>query len=133
MIERTILELIKKTPLVFDRAAADESAEKFTPFLEKIDDAIAANGLALIRGVAGCSPYLKKLMEDYPAQTFEFLQGTLWEALQKNNAMLRACVAHDTHEDQYRALRKAKKNAALIIGLSDIAGAIDVMSATAAL
>ncbi|MEQ9258892.1 MAG: bifunctional [glutamine synthetase] adenylyltransferase/[glutamine synthetase]-adenylyl-L-tyrosine phosphorylase [Roseovarius sp.] len=83
---------------------------------------------ALIEGVAGCSPYLKGLIEAEAAWLEEALAGP--EAA--FDTVLAGVAAHPP-EGLGVALRQAKRRVALIVALADLAGAWPLEAVTRAL
>ncbi|WP_026757373.1 glutamine-synthetase adenylyltransferase [Sediminimonas qiaohouensis] len=71
----------------------------------------------LIEGAAGCSPYLRSLIE---AET-EWLPGALEAPEQAIDAVL-AGIGDASPEDVPKALRRAKRKVALLTGLADLGG-----------
>ncbi|WP_425407717.1 bifunctional [glutamine synthetase] adenylyltransferase/[glutamine synthetase]-adenylyl-L-tyrosine phosphorylase [Hyphococcus sp.] len=120
---------IKSAPHIHDAEAADrfraDLGEAFTTLPKSAQD--------LLYGVASCSPYLRRLAlrrrDDLSALFDRPLAQTLAEACDAAHASSRDVSA----EEQMRLLRDAKQRAAMAIALADIAGAIDVMEAAAAL
>jgi len=83
-------------------------------------------------GLADHSPYLWALIEEDPARLVRLLERPPAESL---DALVEALHARrDEHEaDLMAALRRAKRESALLIALADIGGVWDVVAATEAL
>ena len=116
--------LVRFAPAPFDRAAGRRAL-----------DALGAGCAApeLIEGVAGCSPYLARLMARFP----ETAHATLASSPKANTARAVAAAWRAADEPdaaaQMKALRIAKADAALSIALAEISGASTTMEAAASL
>jgi len=86
----------------------------------------------VLLGLADHSPYLWALVREDPERLVRLLRRPPGESL---DALVRAlCVRRDEHEaDLMRALRRAKRESALLIALADVGGLWDVVAATEAL
>ena len=86
----------------------------------------------VLLGLADHSPYLWALVREDPERLVRLLRRPPGELL---DALVRAlCVRRDEHEaDLMRALRRAKRELALLIALADVGGLWDVVAATEAL
>ena len=86
----------------------------------------------VLLGLADHSPYLWALVREDPERLVRLLRRPPGESL---DALVRALsVRRDEHEaDLMRALRRAKRESALLIALADIGGLWDVVAATEAL
>ena len=86
----------------------------------------------VLLGLADHSPYLWALVREDPERLVRLLRRPPGESL---DALVRALsVRRDEHEaDLMRALRRAKRELALLIALADIGGLWDVVAATEAL
>ena len=119
---------IKSPPLAFDRDAAhhlrDALGADFT--------AMSSDAKVLINGVAGCSPYLRRLAQSDHARFISILSAPPEASLQKAIEMARDVASGDAAQ-QMQTLRQAKAQAALVIALADIAGVWDVVATTNAL
>ena len=112
-----------------DADAAAQFAESCGPALH----GLPAPARALLEGVAGASPYLRRLalkrkdglaaMFDAPAQ--ETLAAAIVAAADAGSG--------ESADAQMKILREAKQEAALLIAFADIGGAWDVTETTAAL
>ena len=87
---------------------------------------------ALIGGIAGCSPYLRRLMQAAPDLVFSCLETSPEASLDAAITALNGDPDAD-EAAQMRNLRYAKRRAALSIALADIGGVWDVMAAASAL
>lgn len=116
--------LVKFVPIPFDRPAGDRALEAIGR------DAPAAD---LVAGVAGCSPYLSRLIIRDP-ETARLVLTSPPEA-NLSRAVAAAWRAADEMDQgvQMKALRRAKADAALSIALAEISGAWTTMAAAAAL
>ena len=87
---------------------------------------------ALLVGVADHSPYLWSLVAEDPARAARLLAASPETSL---TALIDAVAARrDRDEDELkRALRRAKREAALLIALADLGGVWDVVATTEAL
>ena len=86
----------------------------------------------VLLGLADHSPYLWTLAQEDPARLVRLLGRPPGESL---DALVQALVSRrDEHEaDLMPALRRAKREAALLVALADIGGVWDVVAATEAL
>ena len=86
----------------------------------------------VLLGLADHSPYLWALIQEDPARLVRLLKRPPGESL---DALVQAlAVRRDEHEtDLMPALRRAKRESALLIALADIGGVWDVVAATEAL
>src|SRR5271163_4067386 len=86
----------------------------------------------VLLGLADHSPYLWTLVKEDPARLIRLLRRPPDESL---GALVRALASRrDEHEaDLMPALRRAKRESALLIALADIGGVWDVVAATEAL
>ena len=83
---------------------------------------------ALVRGAAGCSPYLQGLIAREAGWIGPALAGDPEAALE--DALL---IAGDSEADLRSALRRAKRRVALLTGLADLGGVWDLEAVTGAL
>jgi [glutamine synthetase] adenylyltransferase / [glutamine synthetase]-adenylyl-L-tyrosine phosphorylase len=102
------------------------SAVKLKPDLER------GHTRDVLLGLADHSPYLWALIQEDPARLARLLRSPPGESL---DALVEALGSRrDEHEaDLMCALRRAKREAALLIALADIGGVWDVVAATEAL
>ncbi len=121
------------------RAVSPASARKRLARLAQSPEFAAAREIAatkhardLLIGVADHSPYLWSLAEEDPARLARLLLASPDASLE----LLIDCVARAAFEDEaglMRALRRAKRESALLIALADLGGVWDVVAATEAL
>lgn len=111
---------ITRTPIPFD---TDQGADIAAAFADLPPELVA-----VLEGTAGCSPYLKGLMEQEPDWLREALSGTPEDAFK--SAMR---VEGDTDSALRTSLRIAKRRIALLTGLADVAGVWGLEQVTGAL
>ena len=106
--------------------AADQAAEPLVPALER------AAVRDLLLGLADHSPYLWTLVTEDPARLVRLLAAPPRMSLDAIVALL--APRRDADEAELmRALRNAKREAALLVALADLGGVWDVAEATEAL
>ena len=89
---------------------------------------------ALLLGIADHSPYLWRLIRANPARLQRLLEAAPEAMLESGLAELAtACAGMAEEAALMRALRKAKQDVALLIGLADLGGVWDVVAVTQAL
>jgi glutamate-ammonia-ligase adenylyltransferase len=116
----TMISRITRTPLAFDPDAAADLAAGFTDLPPELRGLMAAT--------AGCSPYLKGLME----REAEWLREVAGQAPEA--ALEAVLAAADVPVDQLgAALRQAKRRVALLAGLCDLGGVWPLEAVTGAL
>ena len=109
-----------RAPIPFEPDHGAEAAARFA--------GLAPELVELLRGTAGCSPYLKELMEKEQDWLREALEGT------PEAALAAACeVASDDEAGLRASLRRAKRRIALLTGLADLAGVWTLEEVTGAL
>jgi glutamate-ammonia-ligase adenylyltransferase len=109
-----------RTPIAFEPDHGNEAAQLFSDLAPEL--------VALLRGTAGCSPYLKGLMEK--EQTW--LRAAL--SMEPDTAFAEVIAGIEKDESELRSsLRRAKRRAALFIGLADLAGVWALEEVTGAL
>ncbi len=118
-------ESIKQVPRTFDAGAASQLREAWGAEWS----ALTSNEAALIEGVAGCSPYLRRLMQRTPSRVFEVLRAPPAATVENACAAARKTGALESRDAVMRDLRAAKETAALCTALADIAGVVDAMEA----
>lgn len=122
-------ELIHEHPPIYDEAAARRVEAKLgTRFAQS---PAAARGLVL--GVAGASPYLARLIEKAPDAALDLFGRTPQASLARLLESADKAGDLGAVEATMRALRAAKAEAALFIGLAEIAGVWTSLEAGAAL
>jgi len=109
-----------------DALLGEARAEALAPF------AAAEATRALLLGIADHSPYLWSLIAEDPARLARLLARPPQDALAD---LIEAVAARrdDDEEAIKRALRRAKREAALLIALADLGGVWDVVATTEAL
>ncbi|MEM8935272.1 MAG: bifunctional [glutamine synthetase] adenylyltransferase/[glutamine synthetase]-adenylyl-L-tyrosine phosphorylase [Pseudomonadota bacterium] len=126
---RALSETIKTAPVPYDLDAAAQMRDAFgAEFF-----ALPTNAQALLNGVAGSAPYLRRLISRAPARVSEMLNQPLDTTLHALCTSAQNAGATLQDDAQLSALRQVKNEAALAIALGDIGGAIDVVEAAAAL
>ena len=125
---KSLAARIKKAPAVIE----PEAAQILRDCLGKDADSFPANVKALLDGVAGCSPYLRRLMQGAPDLLLSVLDKAPEESL-KSAIDLALLVSEEDATDTMAQLRRAKAQAALTIALADIAGVWTIEEATQAL
>ncbi|WP_299815331.1 glutamine-synthetase adenylyltransferase [uncultured Jannaschia sp.] len=106
-----------RAPIPFDADAGAATAAALSP---------PADMAELVRGVAGCSPFLARTLEREAAWL-----PKLWEG-DPERVFADLLAGIDAIEgDPKAALRQAKRRMALLVGLSEIAGVWEVMEAAA--
>ncbi len=109
-----------RTPLAFDPEAGRDVVTKLPDLGPEISE--------LIQGTAGCSPYLKSLIE----READWLPNALEDPEAAFDALLGALAEVPADATAY-ALRKAKGQMALLVALADLAGVWSLKDVTGAL
>jgi len=109
-------------PAAFDGAAARRALEAFR-------DPPPADIARLISGVAGCSPFLARLMTRAPDLTLALFDRSPEAALAAAGAKAFAAAEAADLATQMKGLRAAKAEAALALALAEISGALTTMEA----
>jgi len=117
------LSRITRAPLPFDPAAGVEVAARFA--------ALPPDARALLQGTAGCSPFLKTLIERHADWLEAQLAISPEETLARELAALAALPPDPAVTAS--ALRLAKARIALLAGLADLGGVWPLEQVTAAL
>ncbi len=125
----SLADSIRATPAVYDAEAAAQFAESGGAALA----ALPEKARALLEGVAGASPYLRRLALKRMDRLAAMVAAPPRDALQEIFAAAENASAAEDQDAQMKALREAKQDAALLIALADIGGVWDVMEATEAL
>ncbi len=116
----SLISQTHKAPIPFEPTRGDEVAALFAEAPENLTN--------LIRGVAGCSPYLRGLMmreTEWLSASFSADPGDVLKGLKSH------CVA--TSDTLAKDLRRAKRRLALYAGLADTGGMWELASVTNAL
>jgi len=114
----TFAARMTRCPIPFDRDPGAEAATHFSDLAPEL--------VELLAGAAGCSPYLKGLME----REDDWLRAALADSPED---AFEAAIAPEGEGDPGDALRRAKRRVALIAGLSDLAGVWSLEEVTGAL
>ena len=112
---------ITRTPFAHEPEPAAEVARAFGDLAPELT--------ALLAGTAGCSPYLRGLIEGEG----DWLRGALAESPEAALAATLAEVAGETDSALRQSLRRAKRRVALLTGLADLAGVWRLEQVTGAL
>ncbi|MCC0079195.1 MAG: glutamine-synthetase adenylyltransferase [Rhodobacter sp.] len=112
---------LTRSPLAHDPDAAGDIATRFADLTPDLRGVLAAT--------AGCSPFLKSLMEREDAWLREALAGAPEDALDSTLATL----VPDTPEATGTALRQAKRRVALLAAIADLGGVWSLEQVTTAL
>lgn len=112
---------LTRQPIAFDPGPAAEVAAEFADLTPELRDLLAAT--------AGCSPYLTDLMR----KEADWLRPALHDAPEHAFAALIDGLQEVAVDDLGRALRQAKRRAALLTGLADLGGVWGTMQVTGAL
>ncbi|PQA87261.1 bifunctional [glutamine synthetase] adenylyltransferase/[glutamine synthetase]-adenylyl-L-tyrosine phosphorylase [Hyphococcus luteus] len=126
---KSLAESIVSAPAVYNAEAAAQ-------FIESLDGGFAAlpePARALLKGVAGASPYLRRLALGRKDGLAAMFAAPPHETLKDILARAESVAEADGMDAQMKALREAKQDAALLIALADIGGAWSVMETTEAL
>ena len=126
---KSLAETIVSAPVIYDSEAAAQFAESFGEGFGALPDAARS----LLEGVAGASPYLRRLALKWRDGLPAMFAAAPDETLQRIIADAQNAASFDSAEAQMKALREAKQEAALLIALADAGGVWDVMEATQAL
>jgi [glutamine synthetase] adenylyltransferase / [glutamine synthetase]-adenylyl-L-tyrosine phosphorylase len=113
-----------RAPLAFDPASGAEATSRFAAHPPEVR--------ALLAGAAGCSPYLKSLMERHADWLDEALTTAPESMLDAELAQL-AALPPDDPAQTASALRRAKGRIALLAGLADLGGVWPLEAVTDAL
>ncbi|MCB2114457.1 MAG: bifunctional [glutamine synthetase] adenylyltransferase/[glutamine synthetase]-adenylyl-L-tyrosine phosphorylase [Parvularculaceae bacterium] len=125
MTENAPLEsLVRFTPDPFDRRAGEQAVEAFGPAFGARD---------FLAGVAGCSPYLARLIAGRPELAMDALSHSPAENLERAIAAAWRAADTDDPADQMNQLRRAKNDAALSLALAEISGALTTLEAARSL
>ncbi|MCB1407804.1 MAG: glutamine-synthetase adenylyltransferase [Rhodobacteraceae bacterium] len=115
------LRRLTRTPLAHDLDASAEAQARFSDLAPELRDVLA--------GTAGCSPFLKGLMEREEVWLRAALSGAPEDALEAELAAL----VPDAPAATGSALRRAKRRIALLAALADLGGVWPLDSVTQAL
>lgn len=112
---------LTRSPIAFDTAAGQDAAQRFADLAPEL--------VGVISGTAGCSPYLKGLMEREEA----WLRAALSRAPEAAMAEVLDDLGAVPLDGLGAALRQAKRRVALLTGLADVSGVWTLESVTGAL
>ncbi|WP_151718764.1 [protein-PII] uridylyltransferase family protein [Gemmobacter serpentinus] len=112
---------LSRQPLPYDTGAGRDARDRFADLPPEL--------LGLIEGTAGCSPYLKSLME----KEADWLRATLSGAPEPALAAEFARIDALPPDQLASGLRQAKRRVALLTGLADLGGVWPLETVTAAL
>ncbi|MEZ5752949.1 MAG: glutamine-synthetase adenylyltransferase [Paracoccaceae bacterium] len=112
---------LTRSPLAFDPDAGADARARFADQPPEVQE--------LLAGTAGCSPFLKSLMEREDAWLREALAGAPEDALEG----VLAALVPDAPAATGSALRQAKRRIALLAGLADLGGVWRLEDVTTAL
>lgn len=118
-------ESISGAPRPFDEGAAAQLREAWGADWS----ALNTDEAALIEAAAGCSPYLRRMMQRAPARVLDILRTPVGAMIERACADARKAGGLENRDEVMRDLRAAKETAALCTALADIAGAADAMEA----
>ncbi|SEK30758.1 glutamate-ammonia-ligase adenylyltransferase [Roseovarius nanhaiticus] len=110
---------ITRVPHPFAQDHADEALARYPD--------VTGDVAGLIAGAAGCSPYLRQLMQSEA----DWLPSALEAPEEEMANLMNGLRAHEG--DPGAALRRAKRRAALLIGLADLGGVWPLAQVTQAL
>lgn len=112
---------LTRSPIAFDAEAGADARARFADLAPELRE--------LLGGTAGCSPFLKSLMEREEGWLREALAGAPEAALEAELAALQPAAPAETGS----ALRRAKRRIALLAALADLGGAWQLEAVTGAL
>ncbi len=124
---KALCDQILRAPRPYDPAAAARLKDAWGARWASL----SANEAALVEGVAGCSPYLRRMMQRDAEAAMAILRSAPSDVLAQINADMAGLAATDAAEAMQK-MRAAKNKAALAIALADIAGVGDAMTAAQA-
>ena len=117
----SFISRLNRAPLPFDPEAGADACARFSDQAPELR--------ALLAGAAGCSPYLKALME----QEADWLRAALAEAPEAALDGVLAALQPDLPAATGSALRMAKRRVALLAALADLGGVWPLEAVTGAL
>ena len=124
-----LVDRIREAPRLHDAGAAGRLEARLGERLAQLPEAARD----LVRGVGGGSPFLTRLIERAPEGLFTILETPPEETLARLVERADKAGDLDSIEAVMRALRAAKGEAALLIGLAEIAGVWSSLEAGAGL
>jgi glutamate-ammonia-ligase adenylyltransferase len=117
-----LADRLRFAPAPFDAAAGKRALAAFA-------DPAPAEVARFIEGVAGCSPYLARLIARAPATALALFQQSPEAALARAGERAWRAADEPGVAAQMAALRAAKADAALAVACAEIAGAVTTMDA----
>lgn len=126
---KSLADSIATAPAIYDREAAAQFVDGFGEGFAALPDAARS----LLEGVAGASPYLRRLALKWREGLPAMFAASPDETLRRIIAGAHNAAACEGADAQMKALRLAKQEAALLIALADAGGVWDVTAATLAL
>lgn len=126
---KPLREAISAYPPAFDREAAIRLRDIWGGHWSQLTSEEAF----LLEGVAGCSPFLRRIMERDPQSVIEILGASFDENMDCLCSAVTALGDLPDGASAMQPLRQLKSKAALSIALADIASAVDTMIATRAI
>lgn len=120
---------IRDIPRVYDEAAADRLQDALEPVWARLP----SSAQELLRAVGGGSSYLSRMIARDPDGSLALFERPLEASLARALEAADRAGQADAYTDVMRALRKAKAETALAIGLAEIAGVWSSLEAGAAL
>ena len=127
--QKPLKERLHKKVASFDRDASARLWES----LGELVASLSADERQFIDGIAGCSPFLSRIMMRHPSVVIDLLNTAPEVALDQLLTSAKSFDPKESQEALMRRLRVYKDQASLLIAFADIAGAWDVMAATAAI
>jgi glutamate-ammonia-ligase adenylyltransferase len=121
MTHPTFAARLTRSPLPFDARAGDEAVIAFADLVPELRE--------VIRGAAGCSPYLAGLL----GREGDWMRGALHAPEAALEAELAALGPDLPPPDVADRLRQAKRRIALLTALADLGGVWDLITVTTAL
>ncbi|GAB4261515.1 MAG: [glutamate--ammonia-ligase] adenylyltransferase [Pararhodobacter sp.] len=118
---RLIASRLTRTPIPFDAEAGADASARFADLAPELR--------ALLAGTAGCSPFLKSLME----REEPWLRAALAEPPEAALEAVIAGLVPDAPAATGSALRQAKRRVALLVALVDLGGVWPLEAVTGAL
>ena len=121
----TLGESINTAPRPFNESAAAQLRDNWGAHWSEL----TSDEAALIGGIAGCSPYLRRTMQRSPSVVLEILRTPPGAIVKEACATAASAGSLESRDMVMSALRAAKERAALGAALADIAGAASALQA----
>jgi glutamate-ammonia-ligase adenylyltransferase len=125
MTDLPLSQRLRFSPAPFDAAAGKRALAVFA-------DPPSAEGARFIEGVAGCSPYLSRLIARAPEAALVLFQASPEAALAAAGEKAWRAAEEPDLSAQMKALRAAKDEAALAIAFAEISESLTTMQAARA-